>query len=272
MNAPAIKPTITQRVRTFLASHGAPLAPWASLDETYAQLYALLRRRKDDPTFWDPLAKLLQEIIDSAVDPQRLKKLAAPQAELLASWDVDELVRNLRGALPPADPIEGANHVPDRVALGHFTRQLSAAMLGGFLLLGFVAAGTSSTSSSSSSSSGFDAGSEEDAGFVGPWDKNCTIDSASILYTTIEQSSLSDQAKNELCNCFENLNSSWTEGLSALFANGSPEEISDALSEMIECCTALHQLPDDYADGEAALLSGMLCMSNPIYKGVSFPS
>jgi len=301
VNAPAIKPTTTQRVRSFLAQHGTPIRPWASLGETYAQLYALLRQRKNDPTFWEPLAQLLQEVIDSAVDPQRPNKLAAPQAELLASWDVDELVQALREALPPDDPADDLKPDAPGAALSQFTGQLSVAMLGCFLLLGFVAAGcsdddgsagtggaggvggdtattttsssttTSTSSSSSSSSSGtFDAG-PDDPPFDGPWDQDCNLDGTSILYATIEQSSLADQYKNDLCLCFEGLSTSWSEGLSDLFATGTPEEIAAALTEVRECCDGLWRAPQDYETVEEYLLSGELC-SHPIYKGVSFPS
>jgi hypothetical protein len=134
MRTPAIVPTITQRVRQFLAEQGAALPPWTGLQETYDELYALLRRRRSAPEFWRPLKVLLQEVVDSAADSQRRDHRASTEAELLASWQVDDLVDELRDVLP-ADA-NGAG--PTRT---DFTRTLSTAVLGGFLLLGLAAAG-----------------------------------------------------------------------------------------------------------------------------------
>jgi hypothetical protein len=134
MRAPAIVPTTTQRVRRFLSQQGAVLRPWTGLKETYDELYALLRRRQGDPEFWQPLKALLQEVVDSAADSQRRGSGATPATELLDTWQVDKLVDELRDALPP----EGNGASPTRV---DFTRMLSSAVLGGFLLLGLAAAG-----------------------------------------------------------------------------------------------------------------------------------
>jgi hypothetical protein len=134
MRTPAIVPTVTQRVRQFLAEQGAALPPWTGLQETYDELYALLRRRRSAPEFWRPLKVLLQEVVDSAADSQRRDHRPSAEAELLASWQVDDLVDELRDVLP-ADA-NGAG--PTRT---DFTRTLSTAVLGGFLLLGLAAAG-----------------------------------------------------------------------------------------------------------------------------------
>jgi hypothetical protein len=128
MMTPAIVPTVTQRVRAFLADQGAELRPWSGLQETYDQLYGLLRKRRQDPEFWAPLKGLLREVVASAADSQMA---STAHAELLASWKVDELVDELRDALP-ADASS---------ARTDFTRSLSTAVLGGFLLLGLAAAG-----------------------------------------------------------------------------------------------------------------------------------
>jgi hypothetical protein len=131
MTIPAIVPTITQRVRTFLADQGAELRPWSGLQETYDELYVLLRQRRRDPEFWQPLKGLLQEVVASAADSQRRGQGGSAQAELLASWRVDELLDELRDAVP--DDASSAR--------ADFTRSLSTAVLGGFLLLGLAAAG-----------------------------------------------------------------------------------------------------------------------------------
>ncbi len=131
MSTPAIIPTITQRVRSFLAEQGADLRPWSGLQETYDELYGLLRRRQKDPEFWQPLKGLLKEVVASAADSQKRGPVTTAPGELLGSWQVDELVDDLRNALPE-DAVS---------ARSDFTRTLSAAVLGGFLLLGLAAAG-----------------------------------------------------------------------------------------------------------------------------------
>jgi len=134
MPTPAIVPTITQRVRFFLAEQGAALRPWTGLEATFDELYALLRLRRSDPEFWRPLKTLLQEVVDDAAESQRRGRRTSGAAELLDSWQVDALVDELRDALPE-DTVAG---VPVRT---DFTRTLSTAVLGGFLLLGLAAVG-----------------------------------------------------------------------------------------------------------------------------------
>ena len=101
MPQPGVALTITHRVRAFLQSQGAELRPWTGLDETYAELHRLLSERRDDPAFWGPLRGLLRDVLTRISDPDATP-LLAPEAELLASWDVDQLVRDLRAALPDA--------------------------------------------------------------------------------------------------------------------------------------------------------------------------
>jgi hypothetical protein len=139
MKPRALMPTITHRVRSFLRSQGAEIVPWSGLDETYAELHAMLRRRREDASLWPPLAQLLREIVAAAADPNA-GCLAAPDAELLASWDIDALIRDLRAALPESDPSTTTGE-GSATALERFLSTLTAPVLGGFLLLGLVAAG-----------------------------------------------------------------------------------------------------------------------------------
>ena len=37
MNAPALRPTVTHKIRTFMREQGAALPPWSGLDETYGR-------------------------------------------------------------------------------------------------------------------------------------------------------------------------------------------------------------------------------------------
>jgi hypothetical protein len=154
MNTPILRPTITQQVRTFLDDQGVALRPWSGLDETYRELYGLLNRKKRDPDFWEPLSALLGEVVEKAADRSQRGRLAAPGAELLSSWDVEEVVRKLRASLPGGDG--GVNDVR------RFTAKLPAAVLGGFLLLGLVAGRCN-------------------------WSKDCSLDQSSPLWTAIDQ-------------------------------------------------------------------------------------
>jgi hypothetical protein len=295
MNRRAITPTITHRVRTFLQGQGAAVAPWSGLDETYAELFALLRRRQDDERIWEPLAELLRDVVARITHPEALN-LPAPQAELLSSWDIDELVSELRTALGK----------PDGSTLGDFAGRLSASALGGFLLLGFLSAGcggttgTGTVSERGDASTAADGGDDDDddasadGGLVldagsdaaldatvedavadaanPPWADGCTLDPTSTLYQTIAGSSLSDYQKTGLCQCFSTLNASWNQGLTDLFLTATPEEVAAALQEMTECCTYdSGTITGEFASARDALLSGTLCYVALPYRGVAFP-
>jgi hypothetical protein len=306
LRGPAIRPTVTQRVRRFLASQGAELRPWSGLQQTYDELYALLRRRRDDPSFWSPLTELLQAVVDAAANPHRSGGLALPQAELLASWDVQALVRQLREALPAADLAEpGIELASGRAGLSHFTSRLSASVLGGFLLLGVAAtgcdpaetadvvdagqdAGTAAAAAAGGADSGLEGGSgggEGGAGAVGvggaagasnaPWHEDCPLDSSSILWTTIAESNLSTLDKQALCECFATLNTSWHDGLTELFETGTAQEIASALESMLQsCCQAAPWMGDNPNEAQytAYALEQGCPTAVPVYKGVAFPA
>lgn len=272
-----IQPTITQQVRAFLADQDVDLAPWSGLDETYGELYALLNRRKEDATFWPGVELLLNRIMRGALDPGSPDRLPAPQAELLASWDVESLTAELRAALP------GGAVDPAPSTLHSFTSRISAAVMGGFLLLGLAAA---SGCSDDTDSPAMDTGLPLDAGAdrappvpdapifpdTGPWFAKCNLAKSSVLYQAIESSAISEPAKASLCGCFEALNKSWADGLTQLFQTGTAKEIADALKHMITCCGGKKsELNSDYAQVKGDFLKSRLCKGVPIYKGVSFP-
>lgn len=277
MNRAAIAPTITHRVRAFLAEQGASLPPWSGLDETYGRLYELLRRRKDDPAFWGPLEDLLGAIVRNASDPAA-RRLPAPQAELLRSWDIEALVRELRSALPGAESPTGSR------ALSSFLRELSAPVLGGFLLLGFVAAGCGGSTGTEG-----DAGEEVTSDTTGdrdvvadpdveaeadadePWAVGCTLERGSVLFATIRDSEYDVYTKGDLCECFSSLNASWNDGLSELFETGTADQVAQALQEMIECCWDSGPLSNNFNDVRDAFLDGSLCYIALPYRGVTFP-
>jgi hypothetical protein len=276
MHGAALVPTVTHRVRSFLASHGVLLKPWSGLDETYAELYALLRRRRSDPSFWQPVADLIRSIVECAAEPGS-GRLPAPDAELLASWDIDRLVAGLREALPASGEPCG----PD--SLKRFTSRLSAPVLGGFLLLGLVASGCYSSTQARGDAAtdavadprdAAEAG-EPDAVDIPPevpwWAEGCTLDRSSVLFRTLLESSIEEYSKQHMCTCFSQLNASWNDGLTELFETGTPEQIAFALEEMIECCYNERPFGADFRNVRDAFLDGSLCSMPLPYRGVTFP-
>jgi hypothetical protein len=281
MNAPAIRPTTTQRVRRFLAREGASLRPWAGLEETYDELYALLRRRRDDPEFWPLLTELLEEIVESASE----------RAEFVASWKVDELVTELRRALGAAD---------GRKSSAQFAAGLSVAVLGGFLLIGLAACdeplnvnlggggkagvtNTGGTAGKPGTSAGAAGTSGAGGGGGAGGQASCTLDPASLLKTTIDGSSLTAADKDRLCGCFAKLGTGWTTSLTSLFETSSAEQIATELQNLLACCR-VDGIATTYGaanNGEPSSQElttiqqgapGDLCRSNTVlYKGVSFP-
>ena len=306
MHTPAIVPTVTQRVRRFLAEQGAALRPWTGLRETYDELYSLLRQRRNAPEFWQPLKGLLRDVIESAVASQSRGRRASAQAELLTSWKVDELVDELRDALP-AD----ANDAwPART---DFTRKLSSAVLGGFLLLGLAASGCTSNSTAggtggaggsggsggqittvTDAASGGGAGGSGGAGGAGGAVMDagggdttrvdgaaaaCTQNVTTELDHAIGGSRLTADQKGSFCQCFSALSTSWITSLTQLFATGTPEQISKMLLGLTGCCQAngMQTVRGLNADPTSSDLQSIQSGSAysicavPIYKGVSFP-
>ena len=273
----AIEPTVTQQVRSFMVDQGVDLKPWTGLDETYGELYSLLNQRRDDPGFWPPLAALLQRVVDGAVDPERPGRLPAPEAELLASWDVSQLLEDLRAALPGGEPSR------DPSAIRGFTSRLSSAVMGGFLLLGLASASGCSDDADVSRDAAavdqtVDAKVTPDTGArlpdMGPWFNKCNLDRSSVLWGSIDTSTLKPAQKRDLCSCFDSLNKSWADGLTKLFSDGSAKDIASALEHMLSCCNKTNEknLQQDYDKARDDFLKSQLCKAGvPIYKGVSFP-
>jgi hypothetical protein len=301
--------TITHRVRTFLRAQQVNMRPWSGLDETYAGLYDLLRERRDDPDFWDPLSALLKSVLAGASDAAR-RNLPAPNAELLESWDIDKLVKDLRYALQQ----------PRDSSVVGFASRLPQAAMGAFLVFGLVAAGacasrdnddssggdsttgtqdggdggtgssstgSSGTGSSSTGSSGSGSSSttthtstqstqstqtESTSISLPGWAEGCNLDPTGVIFRTIGDSDLTDQQKTSLCLCLESLNADWNTGLTELFENEAPDVVAAVLEELLECCMFEPYVFDaDFAQSRDDLLSGELCYTVTPYRGVTFP-
>lgn len=236
---PMIRPTVTQKVRTFLDEQGIALRPWSGLDETYGELHELLCRRRDDPRFWEPLSRLLQSILDDVTDPRAAQRVTTAQAELLSSWDVDELVEELRAVLrrQPEAELAAPSHRPWQ----RFEVAASPAVLTGFLLLGLVLGGcrpsvqatapapASPPPTAKATPAPGDPVSAEPAAF------SCTLAPTGNLHQTIQRSALSHANKELLCSCMGALDDSWDQGLTQLFETAPAHTIAQALEDMLAC-------------------------------------
>jgi len=269
------QPTVTQRVRTFLAEEGVRLEPWTTLDDTYARLYALLDERRDDPEFWTPLGKLLGELA---------AKAGSASAELLCRTEVERLTADLRRALP------GRRASGEIRPLADFTASLGAPVLCAFLLLGLAAAAGCSGSGAASAGStaterSIPAPAAQDASppkespppVPTTWFDGCTLSQECVLWRSIDRAALGDEDKRALCSCFSSLDSIWTSRLTALFRDGRPAEIAKALEEMVACCGAEDKVTDkacaDVSRLQRTVLKRMTPPAEvgaPLYKGVCF--
>ncbi|MBI5537673.1 MAG: hypothetical protein HY898_33425 [Deltaproteobacteria bacterium] len=276
MQRPALAATVTHRVRAFLAAQGVHVEPWSSLDETYGRLYALLAERRADSAFWPALRDLIASVIQAASEQDRLP---TRDAELLRSWNLEALIAELRSSLPDK---------PDPGTWRAFTRPLAAPVLGAFLLIGWVAVGcggnvetgTQSVPSDASADSQATDASKDGAAEAGKdaqpvdagWANGCVLDKESVLFDTLASSQLGDAQKSSLCYCFSGLNASWDQGLTELFAAGTPQQIAQELQLMMECCQYdTSQLNSDYAKVKDAFLNGTLCSMPKPYRGVTLP-
>lgn len=295
MEKTGIKPTVTHLVRSFLFRCDARIKPWSTLDETYTALYTLLKERRRDPAFWEPLADLLRAIIDNSVNPNGGSRHAIPHAELLTRWDIDELVGTLRVSLPIAD-----NESP-HTEVKRFCRSLSTPVLAGFSLLGLALSGcengntepleqpveemqfptNSGNENASETASDSNVAPESSTPAVIPdWYTGCSLPQSSIFFETIDKSTMKDGEKSELCECLSTLHASWQTDLTYVFTSKSPEYIARVLESILNCC---EQHPDQLKSkygGSPSNLDGIDSRgcnvipddyAVPLYKGVSFP-
>jgi hypothetical protein len=267
-----------------------------SFEGNCRRLAAELRAHQQDSDYWEPVSGLLRGILAAAVDRKGRARLPQ-QARLLATWDVELLVRRLKDVLPMASEPAPSARAP-----------LAPSVLASFLLLGFalsacdtgspdealdgaqsVGTGGASSGGASSATGGtsqpgtggtatatggtgcpdIDAGSAG-AGLAAPTD--CSAESGSALWDVIDSSTLCPSAKQELYTCLVRVKSSWCDGLNQLFATRSAEEIASVLDSLLSTCLQCPaEMGVEYDAGvQSRLLEGMLCAVT-LYKGVSFP-
>ncbi len=285
---------VTYRLRALLRGRGAPHSAASKL--TYRDLGLLLEQRRNDPAFWAPLTEILKELVDRAVHGKSPVWQRIPQLRMLATWDVEELSKRLRDALPQWPDADHDSDVAlrERSDTSHDTR---AAVVSAFLLLGLAAGCDSPPTSGANdagaiSSGGFSTGgstsinisgtggtftcsyppidagrvalSQSDAGTP----SDCSAQSVSALWDIIDEACLSSQEKQALFEEFADLKASWCDGLVALFKTESPQVIAAQLENLLECQTVLNS--EFTADVQQRLVQGITC-NVVVYKGVSFP-
>lgn len=129
---------LKQRVRSLLAHEGATPSP--QLSRNYNEIFTLLQRKREDDEFWTPLTELLRDLVNSVVHGTGTDIDTRPEVRLLALWDVNELAKLLRMALPHANQKEPSEaDVSSQPRWAQLTRGLSPSTLGLFLLLSLAA-------------------------------------------------------------------------------------------------------------------------------------
>jgi hypothetical protein len=252
-----LRPTVTQRLRTFLDDEGKKIVAWTTIDQVLDALWATLHARRDDPGLWRRFESLVEELQADAVR-NSADGLAHPAAELLGGARIRELLHELRGALP------STSARPEPGALRRTLPRLSAPLAAMMLLLGGLACKRSATTSTPDTA-------------IEP------VPPTPALQSYVDQSTLDAATKSELSTCVPNLSDDRRDGLVVLFRDAEPAVIARTLEALLEpggdCAPAASPQADtgpaapdtaaepDDASEEAPYREPMV----PVYKGVSWP-
>lgn len=245
---PYLRPTVTQRMRHFLQNMDEKVPPWNGFEDVMDRLWEILHRRRNDPAFWAGLEELI-DCIGRDLSRGRSRGLPDPRAEILADSRIDDLVRELRERLRRSQVGTGPG------VMKRFTCGLRAPVMGCILLLG--------------------------ACFMAGCPKDEEKDALEVLNTYVSDSSLTDDQKQALSQCFVGLTDSQKDDLVELFKNRSAEEIAAELESMLQpggLCYApsdadVADLPADPSTDEAEDVPGEEFSTPeiaPPYKGVTF--
>jgi hypothetical protein len=266
-----------QQVRHFLAQNGVPQKPWTGASEVLGALEGLLAARAEDPAFWVPLKALLEQL-QAHARSMDCPYLPCPEAEILKAARLDEVIADLKAALP------GRAEDQPHVAL----TRLAAPSLCCVLLLAMAAGCESSgggVSGKDVAGNGEVAGQEAEEALAAPEPDGGEIQGAvetaeeagevagpaeveqlqdpgpepqeeKTLQEYIDDSDLDPYTKYNLQQCLENAYSSQErEALVTLFQTETAAEISAKLQEI--------------ADSERC---GPYMGGGELYKGVTFPA
>ena len=126
-----LKPTVVQSIRSFLGESGLALDPCAGLDETLGSLFGLFAARHDDPRFWQRLQGLLGELGEARAGMPWGHGLPTPAAEIVRPAELDAIIGELRAAID-------CNGQGTRPSLGASLSKLGAPAACCLLLLGLA--------------------------------------------------------------------------------------------------------------------------------------
>lgn len=189
-------------------------------------------------------------------------RLPAPSAELLASWDIDELVQGLKEAVSRPAPND------DVFSLSAFTAGLSAPVLGGFLLFGLAAFGCDDGTAPQNDETATE--NDGTSSTQTTWADECTLEQTDVYFTTLNDSNaLSDDEKLSLCECFRTATGTeWGALLETIFRRCSPVQVAAVLEKMVGECADSTSNPTALATDLQETLDSC---SVALYKGVAFP-
>jgi hypothetical protein len=289
-----LKPTVVQHIRSFLGESGLALDPCAGLGETLAALFGLFAARRDDRPFWERLQRLLTELGEARSGMPWGHGLPTPAAEIVHPVELDEILGELRAAIES----NGQGTAP---SLGASLSKLGAPAACCVLLLGLATgcsatrerspvAGGPATSDGPVATAPAPAPSAEPtpttvlvtdpppatasgAGTAAPAVPSATVEPAPTasaapsrtMVQIVDQSDLKPRVKANLKRCLLGAyEQQEREDLVELFRKKSPEEVAQALEQMVQS-----ERCDDYFGRPKPKVKRPPAVT--LYKGVSFP-
>ena len=206
-----LRPTATQKIRTFFNDVGEPVPPWTGFDEVMDHMFAVLYARRDDDAFWKS-AETLIESLRSGHLGGKANGLPDPKAEILPGDKIDAIVAELQAA------VQRSRQRPGKGVMKKFVQGLSAPLMGCVLMMG--------------------------AAFATGCDKG-ESDAAAKLNQYVDDSSISAVDKDALKACFNGWTDTQKQSLVDLFSSQSPEQIATALEAMLDPGGQCYSAPAD---------------------------
>ncbi|MFH1437818.1 MAG: hypothetical protein ABIJ56_19070 [Pseudomonadota bacterium] len=229
---PYLRPTATQKIRTFFDSAGEKVPPWTSFEEVMDTLWTVLYTRRNDGAFWADF-EVLVDSLRADLSRGRGEGLPDPKAEILTEDRIGIIIAQLQ------DAVQRTHHDPKRGAMKRFFQGLSAPLAGCIILMG--------------------------AAFAAGCEDNAKSDAAAALNQYVDDSNLPAAEKQALRSCFSGLSEAAKEDLVELFKTKPAEEIAAELEAMLAPGGQCYSAPAD-----AGTDADVPPENVPVYKGVTF--
>ena len=281
------QPTVMQRLRSLLASHGLGLGPCAQLREALDARFALLHARRAEPAFWQTLQSLLRELVEAAEPVGWGTDSPRHAIEMLQPADIDVVVAQLQAAIAPGPK----GRRPGREAVIH---RLGAPAALCVLLL-TVAAGCGSAEreacartepsamapepsttgasaapfAQASGSAGAAVSAATAAASAAPSGPAALPPPLQDVYAYVDGSNIATKLKGNLKQCLRGAyEREERESLLEIFRTRSPEDLAKFLEQL-----ASGERCDEYFGRPGAPKKDPpFAAPVPLYKGVSFPA